>query len=59
MKELAVDEWTLGKLARLSAKDFWTWTKTDTTGYDGHNFLTMNKCVDFKKESCFKLGKRM
>ena len=36
-KELAGDEWTLGDLAGLLVEDFWTWAKTDTTGYDGHD----------------------
>ena len=36
-KELAGDEWTLGKITGLSAKDFSTWAKTNTTGYDGHD----------------------
>ena len=38
-KDLAVDEWTFGELTRLSAEDFWTWAKKDTTGYDGHDYL--------------------
>ena len=36
-KELTGDEWTLGDLAGLFVKDFWTWAKTDTTEYDGHD----------------------
>ena len=35
-KEFAGDEWNLGDMTGLSAEDFWTWSKTDTTGYDGN-----------------------
>ena len=48
-KELAGDEWTLGKLTGLSEEDFWTWAKTDTTGYGGHYYLARDKCVNFKR----------
>ena len=58
-KELAGDEWTLGELTRLSAEDFWTWEKTDTMGYDGHDYLARYKCVDFDRELWFELGKCM
>ena len=47
-KELAGDEWNLGKLAGLSTNDFWTWSKTDTLGYDVHVYLAMDKCVNFR-----------
>ena len=33
--------------------------KTDTTGYDGHDYLARYKCVDFKKELWFELGNCM
>ena len=56
-KELAVDEWTLGKLTGISAEDFWNWAKTDTAGYDGHDYLARDKCVKFERELWFELGK--
>ena len=43
----------------LSAEDFWTWANIYTTGYDGHPFLSRDKCVDFKREIWFELGKYM
>ena len=52
-KEITGDECNLGKLAVLSADDFWTWAKTDTSGYDGHAYLDMYKCVDFEREIWF------
>ena len=58
-KELAGDEWTLGKLTRLSAEDFWTWEKTYITGYDGDDYLAWDKCVYFERELWFKLGNCM
>ena len=58
-KELAGDKWTLGELAGLSVKNFWTWAKMDTTGYDGHVYLARKKCVKFERELCFDLGKCM
>ena len=56
-KELAGDEWNLGEMAGLSADNLWTWAKTDTTGYDGHEYLDMDKCIDFERDLWFKLGK--
>ena len=38
---------------------FWTWAKTDTTGYDGHPYLANDKCVDFEREFWFDLRKCM
>ena len=58
-KELVGNEWTLGELTWISAEDFWTWVKTDTTGYDGHDYLARDKCVDFERELWFELGKCM
>ena len=58
-KEIVGDEWALGKMTVLSAEDFWTWVKTDTTGYDGHDYLVRDKCVDFERELWFKLVKCM
>ena len=29
----------------------------DTTGYDGHAYLAPDKCIDFKRELWFELGK--
>ena len=43
-KEPTVDEWTLGKLTGISAEDILNWAKTDTTGYDGHDYLDQDKC---------------
>ena len=56
-KELAGDEWTLGDMDSLAAEDFWTWVKTDTTRYDGHPYLAIDKCVNFERELWFELGK--
>ena len=42
-KELAGDEWNLGHLTGLSSEYFWTWANTDTTGYDGHDYLAQDK----------------
>ena len=44
-KDLAVYDWTLGDLTRLSAKYFWTWAKTNTMGYDGNDYLARDNCV--------------
>ena len=55
-KDIAGDEWNLGKLIRLSEEEFWTWGKTDTTGYDRHDYLALGKCVDFERELWFELG---
>ena len=55
-KELAGDEWNLSKLKGLSADYFWTWEKTDTTGYDVHTYLGSDKCVNFKRYLWFELG---
>ena len=49
-KELAGDEQTLGNLGSVSTEDFWTWAESDTIGYDGHAYLAIYKCVDFKRE---------
>ena len=58
-KELVVDEWNLGELSGISAEAFWTWTMADTTGYDGHAYLTLDKCINFKRELWFELVKCM
>ena len=58
-KELGGDQWTLGDMTGLAAEGFWTWSKTDTTGYDGHPYLDREKCVEFDKELWFELGKCM
>ena len=52
-KDLAGDEWNLGELTRLYAEDLWTWAKTDTTGYNGHDYLERDKCVDLERELWF------
>ena len=59
VKEFAGDEWTLGELTGLSAEHFWNWDKTNTTGYDGHDYLVRDKCVGFERELWFDLGKCM
>ena len=59
MKELTGYEWNLGKLTELSSEYFWTWENTDTTGYDRHAYLTLDKCVDFERELWFELVKCM
>ena len=59
VKDLAVDEWTLGDMTRLAAGHFWTWANTDITGYDGHTYLAIDKCVNFERELWFELGKCM
>ena len=48
-KELAGDECTSGNMNGLAAEDFWNWAKTDTTGYDGHPYLSIDKCVNFER----------
>ena len=58
-KELEGDEWNLGKLAGLSADDFWTWAKMDTMGYDKNAYLAIDKCVIFEREIWSELGKCM
>ena len=57
MKELAGNKWNLGELAGRSVEAFWTWDKTDTTGYDGHPFLAQDKFVDFDRGLLFEFGK--
>ena len=59
MKEIAGDEWTLGDLTGLSSKYFWTWVKTDTTGYYGHYYLARGKCIELKRGLWLYLGKCM
>ena len=39
--------------------DLWTWSNTDTTGYDVHAYLAMDKCVNLERELWFELGKCM
>ena len=56
-KDLAGVSWTLGDLKELSTDNFWTWDKSDGIGYDIDAYLVLDKCVDFKKELWFKLGK--
>ena len=58
-EELTSDEWNLGNMNGLAAYDFWTLAKTDTTGYDGHPYLYIDKCVNFERELWFELGKYM
>ena len=48
--DIADDECTLGDLTKLYAEDSWTWAKTDTMGYDGHDYHAQDKCVDFERE---------
>ena len=58
-KENAGDEWTLDKLAGIPTEDIWTWTKKDTTEYDGNEYLARDKCIDFERELWLELGKCM
>ena len=44
-------------MSRLSKEYFWTWEKTDSTGYDGNPYLANDKYVDFERELWFELGK--
>ena len=46
-------------MAGISAETFWTWDKTDTTGYYGHPLLALDKCFNFDKEIWLELGKFM
>ena len=43
VKDVAGDEWTLSNMTGLAAEDFWTWAKTDTTGYDVNPCLAIDK----------------
>ena len=55
--DIAGDEWTLIKLTGIAVGYLWTWVKTDTMGYDGHDYLARDKCVDFERELWLYLGK--
>ena len=57
--DLAGNECTIGDLTGISVEDFWTWAKTDTTGYDGHDYLARDKCVDLGRELWLELGECM
>ena len=48
MKEIADDEWTLCELTGISTENFWTWENTDNMGYDVHDYLAWDNCVDFE-----------
>ena len=56
-KELTGNECTLGGMIEISFEDFCTWETTDTTGYDGHPYLDKDRCVNFKRELWFELGR--
>ena len=43
----------------LCTDDFWDWAKKDGIRYDRHAYLGIDKCVDFKRELWFELGKYM
>ena len=58
-KYLAGDEWTLVDLTGLSVEDLWTCVKTDTTRYDGYDYLARDNCVNFERELWFELGQFM
>ena len=58
-KELAGDDWNLRELAGISAEKLWNWYKKDTTGYDGHEYLTWDKCIEFNRELWCELGECM
>ena len=51
--------WTMSDMNELSTEDFWTWAKTDTTGYDRHIYLANNKCFNFERGLWFDLWKCM
>ena len=46
-------------LKEPSTENFWTWAQKDGTGYDRYAYLGLDKCVNFKKEIWFELGKCM
>ena len=48
-KEIAGGKWTIVNMRGVSMKDFWTWVKTDTIGYDRHPYLAIDKCVNFDR----------
>ena len=43
----------------IAAEDFWTWTKIDTTVYDGYTYLDIDMWVNFERELWFELGNWM
>ena len=49
----------MGNLSGVSTEEFWTWTNTDNIRYDRHPYLAIDKCVNFKRELWFELGKCM
>ena len=51
------DKWNLDELKGLSMGHFWAWDKKDGVGYDGHDYLRLDKFVNFEREIWFKLGK--
>ena len=58
-KYLAGDKWNLRYFKALSIEDLWTWAKSDGIVYNGDDYLVLYKCVNFKRELCFELGKCM
>ena len=48
-KYLAGDEWNIGNMTGLATEEFCTLVKTDTTGYDVHPYLAIDKCVYFER----------
>ena len=44
-------------MKKLSIDDFRTWAKKFGIGYDGDDYLVLDKCVDFEKELWFELVK--
>ena len=44
---------------RLSMDDLCTWANNDSVGYDGNLYIVINKCVNFKRDLWFELGKFM
>ena len=58
MKDIAGDKWELGELKVISTDDLWDWAK-DSIVYYRHDYLGLGKCIRFKSEIWFKLGKCM
>ena len=56
---LAGDNWELGKLKGISTENFWDWVKKYGIGYDGHDYLGLDKFVNFEREIWFEWGEFM
>ena len=58
-KGLVGYQWNLGKTKDVAMYQFWTWAKEDGLDNDGDDYLGVDKCINFKKELWFELGKIM